>query len=144
MGYGLPAAMGASIAQEGQRRVVLISGDGSFQMNLQELATVAQYQIPMTIVLMNNGGHGMVRQWQDLFHGQRRHGVALTNPDFVDLARVYGIPGMTARSLEAFQEALDFAELTPGPVFLEVAIDPDEMVFPMVPGGKSLSDVIEG
>lgn len=143
MGYGLPAAIGASLFR-GHGRVVLVTGDGSFQMNLQELATVAQYRLPVAIVIMNNQGHGMVRQWQDLFHGQRRHGVELSNPDFVDLARIYGIPGMTARSLEAFSQALETWDATNGPILLEVAVDPNEMVFPMVPGGKSLSEVIEG
>ncbi|NMP21700.1 biosynthetic-type acetolactate synthase large subunit [Sulfobacillus harzensis] len=144
MGYGLPAAIGASLARAGTGRVVLIAGDGSLQMNLQELATVAQYQVPVTIVVMNNGGHGMVRQWQDLFHGRRRHGVALTNPDFVDLARVFGIAGMTATSMEELEAALEALPATQGPALLEVAIDPNEMVFPMVPSGKSLSEVIEG
>ncbi len=143
MGYGLPAAIGASLHRE-RGRVILVTGDGSFQMNLQELATVAQYRIPVAIVVMNNQGHGMVRQWQDLFHGQRRHGVTLSNPDFVDLARVYGIPGMTVASLEAFAQALETWDVTSGPMLVEVAVDPNEMVFPMVPSGKSLSEVIEG
>ncbi len=144
MGYGLPAAIGAQVALGDGGRIVLIAGDGSFQMNLQELATVAQYQIPMTILLMNNGGHGMVRQWQDLFHGQRRHGVHLKNPDFVDLVRVFGIEGFTVQSEAQLEEAWQRASVHSGPVFLEVKVDPDEMVFPMVPSGRSLSDVIEG
>lgn len=144
MGYGLPAAMGAQMARKDRGRVVLIAGDGSFQMNLQELATVAQYQIPITILLMNNGGHGMVRQWQDLFHGQRRHGVALKNPDFVDLARVFGIHGLTVETEEALAETWQSLTALSGPVLVEVKIDPNEMVYPMVPSGRSLSEIIEG
>lgn len=142
MGYGLPAALGARMAHP-EGLVVLIAGDGSFQMNLQELATVAQYQIPLVILVMNNGGHGMVRQWQDLFHGQRRHGVALKNPDFVDLARVFGIPGISVNTEEGLAEALAELGHVQGPLLLEVKVDPDEMVFPMVPSGSSLSNVVE-
>ncbi len=143
MGYGLPAAIGASMAA-GDHLVVLVAGDGSFQMNLQELATVGQYQIPLLILVMNNGGHGMVRQWQDLFHGQRRHGVDLQNPDFVELARIFGIGGMTVDTIERLQEALRYMRQNHGPMIFDVRIDPDEKVFPMVPSGKSLSEVLEG
>lgn len=144
MGYGLPAAMGAQVARRDDGRVLLIVGDGSFQMNLQELATVAQFQLPLVIMVMNNGGHGMVRQWQDLFHGKRRHGVALQNPDFADLARVYGIRGVTVQTEGELLEVFAQAGREWGPLLLEVKIDPDEMVFPMVPSGHSLSEVIEG
>lgn len=144
MGYGLPAAVGAEAAIRGQGRVFLIAGDGSFQMNLQELATVAQFNIPIIIMVMNNGGHGMVRQWQDLFHGARRHGVALSNPDFVDLARVFGIPGMSVKTESEFRGAMQYLVQASGPVIFEVHIDNNEMVFPMVPSGHSLDDVIEG
>lgn len=143
MGYGLPAAIGARFGQR-RGRVVLVSGDGSFQMNMAELATLAQYQLAVGIVVMNNGGHGMVRQWQDLFHGQRRHGVSLKNPDFVDLARVFGIPGFSVKTDDQWQEAITAVRNLSGPWLLEVLVDPDEMVFPMVPSGKSLSEVIEG
>ncbi|PSR22802.1 MAG: acetolactate synthase, large subunit, biosynthetic type [Sulfobacillus acidophilus] len=142
MGYGLPAAIGAQMAVRDDK-VVLIAGDGSFQMNLQELATVSQYRIPIVIMVMNNGGHGMVRQWQDLFHGKRRHGVALTNPDFVELARVFGIRGMTVESPDQLREALAHLHEIEGPLLLEVKVDPNEMVFPMVPAGQSLSEMIE-
>lgn len=143
MGYGLPAAIGARQFQT-PGKVVLIAGDGSFQMNLQELATVAQYRIPIWILVMNNGGHGMVRQWQDLFHGQRRHGVALANPDFVDLARVFGIRGLSVQSEPELAQALQQMGEYAGPVLLEIKIDNDEMVYPMVPSGHGLSDVLEG
>ncbi|MCY0898974.1 MAG: biosynthetic-type acetolactate synthase large subunit [Firmicutes bacterium] len=143
MGYGLPAAIGAQVARP-DGKVVLITGDGSIQMNLQELATVAQYQVPLIIMVMNNGGHGMVRQWQDLFHGRRRHGVYLDNPDFVALARVFGIPGTTIETEAALHDAFKHFDRLEGPLLLEMMIDPNEMVFPMVPSGRSLSEVIEG
>jgi acetolactate synthase-1/2/3 large subunit len=143
MGYGLPAALGAQLAvREGL--VVLISGDGSLQMNLQELSTISQYNVPVVIMVMNNGGHGMVRQWQDLFHGRRRHGVHLANPDFVDLARVFWIRGVSVTSLAEWSEVLQNLRAVEGPSLIELRIDPNEMVYPMVPAGKSLSEVIEG
>ena len=143
MGYGFPAAMGAQFGA-GENRVVLLAGDGSFQMNLQEMATVAQYGIPLWIIVLNNGGHGMVRQWQDLFHGRRRFGVDLVNPDFVRLGESFGIRGFSVNSENALDEALHIMESTPGPVLLEVAVPKDEHVFPMVPAGQPLSTVLEG
>ncbi len=143
MGYGFPAAMGARFGI-GSHRVVLLAGDGSFQMNLQEMGTVAQYQIPLWIIVLNNGGHGMVRQWQDLFHGQRRMGVDLLNPDFVRLAESFGIRGFSVNSKGALDEALHIMESIDAPVLLEVMVPKDEHVFPMVPAGQPLSTVLEG
>ncbi|WP_053958493.1 biosynthetic-type acetolactate synthase large subunit [Sulfobacillus thermosulfidooxidans] len=143
MGYGFPAAMGAQFAA-GNNRVILIAGDGSFQMNLQELATVVQYNIPIWMIVLNNEGHGMVRQWQDLFHGKRRIGVDLVNPDFVRLAESFGIHGFSVNSEEALDEALRIMESINGPVLLEVMVPKDEHVFPMVPAGQPLSMVLEG
>ena len=143
MGHGFPAAMGAQVANS-EAQVYLIAGDGSFQMNLQELATLVQYQIPIRIVVLNNQGHGMVRQWQDLFHGGRRYGVKLLNPDFVKLAEAYGMRGFTVNSEGALAEALSVLGDHPGPVLLEVVVPEDEHVYPMVPAGRSLSEVIEG
>lgn len=143
MGHGFPAAMGAQVAKAGSR-VFLIAGDGSFQMNLQELATLVQYRIPIRIIVLNNQGHGMVRQWQDLFHGHRRYGVKLLNPDFVKLAEAYGMRGFTVNSEAALEEALEVMTGVEGPVLLEVVVPEDEHVYPMVPAGRSLSEVIEG
>ncbi len=143
MGYGFPAAMGAKVALP-DCRVVLVAGDGSFQMNLQELATLAQYQIGVTMLVLNNQGHGMVRQWQDLFHGKRRHGVHLVNPDFAKLAEAFGIQGFSVNSIEGLREALAVTSTVDGPVLIEVAIPEDEHVYPMVPAGQSLSTVLEG
>lgn len=143
MGYGFPAAMGAKVALP-QRRVVLVAGDGSFQMNLQELATLAQYRIGVIILVLNNQGHGMVRQWQDLFHGKRRYGVHLTNPDFVKLADAFGIQGFSVNTVEGLREALTVTHAVDRPVLIEVAIPEDEHVYPMVPAGRSLSTILEG
>ncbi|MCY0880514.1 MAG: thiamine pyrophosphate-dependent enzyme, partial [Firmicutes bacterium] len=143
MGYGFPAAIGAQYAAQGNR-VVLIAGDGSFQMNLQELATVVQYQLPLWLIVFNNQGHGMVRQWQDLFHGQRRVGVKLWNPDFVKLAQSYGIPAFTVNSEKGLSEAMQQLSVHKGPVLLEVMVPEDEHVYPMVPAGQPLSACIEG
>lgn len=143
MGYGFPAAMGAKVALPNSR-VVLVAGDGSFQMNLQELATLAQYRIGVIILVLNNQGHGMVRQWQDLFHGKRRHGVHLINPDFAKLAEAFGIQGFSVNSMEGLREALEVTSAVDGPVLIEVAVPEDEHVYPMVPAGQSLSTVLEG
>lgn len=142
MGFGFPAAMGAQIARPGVQ-VVLLAGDGSLQMNLQEFATLKQYEIPVRIILLNNQGHGMVRQWQDLFH-TRRYGVRLVNPDFTKLAEAYDIPGFTVNSEEGLREALLVVREIKGPVLLEVMVPEDEHVYPMVPQGRALSMVIEG
>ncbi|MCL6564574.1 MAG: acetolactate synthase, large subunit, biosynthetic type, partial [Firmicutes bacterium] len=143
MGYGFPAAMGAQLGHP-QGRVCLLAGDGSFQMNLQEMATLAQYQLPIWVIIINNLGHGMVRQWQDLFHGERRHGVFLLNPDFVKLAEAFGIPGFSVNQAGALEEALSVMERIEGPVVLEVVVPEDEHVYPMVPAGQPLSMVLEG
>ncbi len=142
MGYGFPAAMGAQVGCPRQR-VCLIAGDGSIQMNLQEFATMTQYRLPIWTIIMNNAGHGMVRQWQDLFHGQRRHGVLLENPDFVKLAAAFRIPGFSVGSAGALAEALETMRTVDGPVLLEVFVDQDDHVYPMVPSGQPLSMVLE-
>ncbi|MBX5467422.1 MAG: biosynthetic-type acetolactate synthase large subunit [Firmicutes bacterium] len=143
MGYGFPAAMGAQLGHP-RGRVCLLAGDGSFQMNLQEMATLAQYQLPIWVIIINNLGHGMVRQWQDLFHGERRHGVFLLNPDFVKLAEAFGIPGFSVNQAGALEEALAVMQRIEGPVVLEVVVPEDEHVYPMVPAGQPLSMVLEG
>ncbi len=142
MGYGFPAAMGAKIARPNDR-VCLIAGDGSIQMNLQEFATLAQYRIPIWVIIFNNSGHGMVRQWQDLFHGERRHGELLENPDFVKLAAAFQIPGFSVNTASALDEALATMKTVNGPVVLEVLVPQDDHVYPMVPSGQALSMVIE-
>lgn len=141
MGYGLPAAIGAQIANP-DKRVVLVTGDGSFQMNLQELAIVRQYNLPITIVLMNNRCLGMVRQWQELFH-QSNYSQTLFefSPDWELLAKAYGIKASKAECREDVDKI--FIENYEGrePAFLDIRIDCNANVFPMVPAGCSLDEI---
>jgi len=142
MGYGLPAAMGAQVARP-DRLVVLIDGDGSFVMNSQELATVVENQLPIKTVIINNGGHGMVRQWQDIIYGGRFHSIDLSaSPDFVKLAEAYGAVGIRASKPGDVVPALEKAFATPGPVVVDVMVDRDEYCFPMVPAGGANKDMI--
>jgi acetolactate synthase-1/2/3 large subunit len=137
MGFGLGAALGAGIANPG-RPVVLFTGDGSFRMNCGEMATLSVYRIPVLIVIINNRALGMVRQWQNLFYGERYAETLLDRPpDFVKLAGAYGLAGFRADTETAFRAALDAAlEKTAArePALVEAVIDRDEWVLPMVPG----------
>lgn len=142
MGYGLPAAMGAQVARP-DRLVVLIDGDGSFVMNSQELATVVENQLPIKTVIINNGGHGMVRQWQDIIYGGRFQSIDLSaSPDFVKLAEAYGAVGIRASKPNEVVPALEKAFAIPGPVVVDVMVDKDEYCFPMVPAGGANKDMI--
>jgi acetolactate synthase-1/2/3 large subunit len=142
MGYGLPASMGAQVARP-DRLVVLIDGDGSFVMNSQELATIVENQLPIKSVIINNGGHGMVRQWQDVIYGGRFCSIDLSaSPDFVKLAEAYGAVGIRASKPNEVVPALEKAFATPGPVVVDVMVDKDEYCFPMVPAGGANKDMI--
>jgi acetolactate synthase-1/2/3 large subunit len=142
MGYGLPAAMGAQVARP-DRLVVLVDGDGSFVMNSQELATVVENQLPIKAIIINNGGHGMVRQWQDVIYGGRFCSIDLSaSPDFVKLAEAYGAVGIRAGKPNEVVPALEKAFATPGPVVVEVSVDKDEYCFPMVPAGGANKDML--
>jgi acetolactate synthase I/II/III large subunit len=142
MGYGLPAAMGAQIGRP-DRLVVLIDGDGSFVMNSQELATIVENQLPIKTVIINNGGHGMVRQWQDVIYGGRFQSIDLSaSPDFVKLAEAYGAVGIRASKPNEVVPALEKAFATPGPVVVDVMVDKDEYCFPMVPAGGANKDML--
>ncbi len=142
MGYGLPAAMGAQVGRP-DRLVVLIDGDGSFVMNSQELATVVENQLPIKAVIINNGGHGMVRQWQDVIYGGRFQSIDLSaSPDFVKLAEAYGAVGIRASKPNEVVPALEKAFATPGPVVVDVIVDRDEYCFPMVPAGGANKDML--
>jgi len=144
MGFGLPAAMGAQLARPGAL-VLDIAGDGSIQMNIQELATVATYNIPVKVAILNNSCLGMVRQWQELFWNKRySHTIFNHNPDFVKLAEAYGVKGMRITERDQVRDALEEAIRHPGPVIMDFRVDPAENVFPMVPAGKSLDEVMEG
>lgn len=139
MGFGLGAAMGAAAADEAHRPVVLVTGDGSFRMNLTELSTIAYYNIPVIVVIFNNGTLGMVRQWQTLFFGRRYSQTTLDRgPDFMKLADAYGLPGERVDSMEAFTAAYREAVERGGPCIIECMLDIDEMVAPMVAPGSPI------
>ena len=142
MGFGLGAAIGARVATGDT--VVLITGDGSFGMNLNELATAVTYNIPVVIVLLNNGVLGMVRQWQTLFFGKRYSNTVLADrkTDFVKLADAFGAVGYRVFDIESFERAFTSALKADGPVVIDVAIDKDEFVLPMLPPGGSVDDII--
>ena len=141
MGFGMGAAMGAYTATKDP--TVLITGDGSFGMNLNELATAVTYKIPLVIVLMNNGVLGMVRQWQTLFFGQRYSNTNLERKtDFVALAKAFGADGVKAETAVEFRKALKAAFKAGKPTVIDVRIDKDEMVLPMLPPGGSVDDII--
>lgn len=142
MGFGMGAAMGASVATG--KKTVLITGDGSFGMNLNELATAVTYNIPLVIVLFNNGVLGMVRQWQSLFFDGRFSATTLGRAtDFVKLAEAFGAKGIRAISPEQFKEAFKSAyENETGPIVIECPINKDELVLPMLPPGGSMDDLI--
>ena len=141
MGFGLGAAMGAYVATKDP--TILITGDGSFGMNLNELATAVTYKIPVVIVLLNNGVLGMVRQWQTLFFGKRYSNTVLSRKtDFVALAKSFGAEGYLAETPVEFKRAFEAALQAGKPVVIDVRIDKDEMVLPMLPPGGAISDII--
>ncbi len=143
MGFALPAAMGAAIAAN--QRVIAIAGDGSSQMTIQELATLRKYDIPVKFAVMNNGYLGMVRQWQEMFHGKRYSEVYLedSNPDFPILASAYKIPGFAADNANDLSRAIDQWLEADGPAVLEVRVPQEHSVFPMVPAGKGLDEMLD-
>jgi acetolactate synthase-1/2/3 large subunit len=143
MGFGLPAAMGAKVGCP-DRTVVCIAGDGSVQMNAQELSVAVEHQLDVKIVLLNNFSLGMVRQFQDDFYGGVRSQVDLTHmPDFVKLADAYGLPAVRVDKFADIGPAMDRAERTKGPFLIDFRIDPEANVYPIVPLGKSLNDFWE-
>ena len=142
MGYGFPAAIGAQFAFP-DKLVVDIAGDGSIQMNIQELATAVSYNVPVKIVILNNGFLGMVRQWQELFYKKNYCATCLhTNPDFVALAKAYGAEGFLVEKPEDLDSTLRAAFAHPGPVIVDVRVEPEENVAPMVPAGAALSEML--
>jgi acetolactate synthase-1/2/3 large subunit len=140
MGFGLPAAIGAQIAHP-DKTVFNITGDGSFMMNLQELATVKRYRLPIKIVMFNNQHLGLVRQQQELFYGQRYCEVDLSdNPDFPELVKSFGFTSASISSVSETEEATQWLKKCPGPVFLEINIPENENVWPFVIPGQSNSN----
>ncbi|RMG55749.1 MAG: biosynthetic-type acetolactate synthase large subunit [Acidobacteria bacterium] len=144
MGFGFPAAIGAQMARPDQL-VVAIVGDGGFQMTMQELATVAEHRLPVKVVIVNNAYLGMVRQWQQIFFNGRYSAVDLSlSPDFARLAEAFGIVGYRVTRPAALADTIEEAFSIPGPVVLDVHVAPEENVYPMVPPGASIKEMIEG
>ncbi len=143
MGFGLPAAIGAQLARPTET-VIDFDGDGSFQMTLQELATLKRYNLPVKIVLLNNGYLGLVRQWQDLFNEQRFSEVELasSNPDFTLLAQAYGLMGLRVEKRSELEDAVQAVLGHDGPVLAEFKVHAASGVFPMIPAGGSVEDII--
>jgi acetolactate synthase-1/2/3 large subunit len=141
MGYGFPAAMGVQVAKP-DATVIDIAGDGSIQMNIQELITVVDNQLPVKIAILNNSFLGMVRQWQQLFYERRYSATPMKAPDFVKLADAYGAVGLRATKpgevVPVIQEALN----TPRPVIMDFRVEPEECVMPMVPAGKAMHEML--
>jgi acetolactate synthase-1/2/3 large subunit len=142
MGFAVPAALGAALACPGETIWVVV-GDGGFQMTNQELATVRQEELTnIKIAIVNNGYLGMVRQWQQLFEGRRYSGTPLTGPDFARLAEAYGIRGITAETTDDAVAAIDDAWDHPGPVVIDFRVEREANVFPIVPQGKSIGEML--
>jgi len=141
MGFGLPAAVGAQLGQP-DRTVVTFVGDGGIQMTIQELGTIAQENIPVKIVILNNHFLGMVRQWQELFFEKRYSFTEIKSPDFVALANSYGISAKRITKSNELDDAVSEMLAHQGPFLLEVFVEKEDNVFPMVPAGSSVSDVI--
>ncbi len=144
MGFGLPAAIGAQFACPGKLVFALV-GDGGFQMSIPELGTIASNALPIKIIVMNNGYLGMVRQWQELFYNNRLSAVELDCfPDAAKLAGAYGFTGRTVESPHELRAALEEAVATPGPYLLNVKVSASECVYPMVPAGAALQEMVLG
>lgn len=141
MGYALPAAIGAARGRP-ERPVWVVAGDGGFQMTLQELATVVQEGIPLRIAVVNNGFLGMVRQWQECFYGGRYSATELSGPDLVRLAEAYGIPGYRVDRSENLESTLDDMVRAEGPVLVDLRVAREENVYPMVPAGAPLHELV--
>jgi acetolactate synthase-1/2/3 large subunit len=145
MGFGLPSSLGAQLGQP-DKTVVCITGDGSVQMNIQELATASYYNIPVKIIVLDNGYLGMVRQWQEIFFERRYSETHLEhgNPDFVTVAKGCGVEGLKISQVEELRPALEQALASSGPFLLHCMVEQEENVFPMIPPGKTVHDTVLG
>lgn len=144
MGYGFPAAIGARLAAP-DSRVICITGDGSFQMNIQELATAVNNNLDLTIALINNGSLGMVRQWQEIFYEKRySHTILDKSPDFVKVAEAYGVRALRATTEEEATKAIMAAFQAKGPVLIDFVVNPEENVYPMVAPNHPINQIITG
>lgn len=141
MGFGLPAAIGAWFASPDQE-IWAVEGDGSFQMSLNELATVVQEGANIKILLINNSFLGMVRQWQEFFFEKRYAATSISGPDFIKIGEAYGIPSKRVTKRKDVMDAIAFAQETPGPVLIEYQVEKEDSVFPMVPSGSALDEMM--
>ena len=141
MGFALPAAIGAKFGAP-DRTVVAVIGDGGFQMTIQELGTIMQYQPNVKILILNNNYLGMVRQWQQLFHENRYSFVDITSPDFVQVAKGYSIPGKSVSKRAELKGALQEMLSSPQSYLLEVKVGKENNVFPMVPQGRGVAEIV--
>ncbi len=141
MGYALPAGIGAAVGRP-DREVWVIAGDGGFQMNIQELATVVQEGLRLRIAVVNNGFLGMVRQWQELFYERRYSASEISGPDFVALAEAYGIPGRAVERRDELADAFAFASSCEGPALVDLRVAREENVYPIVPAGAALHEFV--
>ena len=140
MGFALPAAIGAKMAAP-NREVVAVIGDGGYQMTIQELGTIFQTQVPVKIVVLNNNFLGMVRQWQQLFFDKRYASTEMTNPNFVQIAEGYSIKAKQVNKREDLASSVREMMAHDGPYFLEVCVEKEANVFPMIPTGASVSEI---
>lgn len=142
MGFGIPSAIGAQIAKP-NKTVIDIDGDASFQMTMQEIRTAVEYNIPVKLLILNNHFQGMVKQWQDLFYQQRYSGTIMKNPCFKEVAEAFGAKGLKLekeKDIEAIMK--EFLEYNDGPIILDAVCEKDEHVYPMVPAGKALDEMV--
>jgi acetolactate synthase I/II/III large subunit len=140
MGYGLPSAMGAQLGSPG-KTVIDIDGDASFMMTCYELATIAEYNIPVKVAILNNDFQGMIKQWQDLFYQKRYSQSAMKNPNFAAMAEAFGIKGIRCDRKEDVAKTVDTMLKHTGPVVVDFYVEPNEHVYPMVPSGKGLHEM---
>jgi acetolactate synthase-1/2/3 large subunit len=142
MGFGMGAAIGSCIAN-GKKKTVLFTSDGSFHMNMNEMATAVSNQLPLVIVLLNNNALGMVRQWQSLFFAKRYSQTSLERQtDYIKLAEAFGAKGFRVKKLEELDKTVKAAFAAKGPVLIEAMIDEDEKVLPMIPPDGTIKDII--
>jgi acetolactate synthase-1/2/3 large subunit len=142
MGFSLPASVGAAFARK-DFPIVSISGDGGFQMNIQELATIREYNVPVKIIILNNGYLGMVRQWQELFWRKRYSHVEMLSPDYVKVAEAYGIPGFRATVTSDVDDVIRQLFETDGPALAEFKVVKEDNVYPMIPAGQTYHEIID-
>ena len=141
MGFALPAAIGAKFACP-DKDVWVIAGDGGFQMTAAELSTIVQEKLKIHIAIINNGYLGMIRQWQEFFYERNYEAAPLVSPDFVKLADAHGIPGRAVRTRAEVTPAVEEARRTPGAFLLNFMVEKEDSVYPMIPAGKALHEMI--